>query len=89
MRQMKQMKLSCVKASIYYHRWATLLFKSFTNISRKIAIFATSKRSDWCSTNGKPCSVLGETKKKNCFADIRGFYVALGGGNNNIVITYA
>ena len=29
-----------------------------------------------------------ETRKKNSFADIRGFYVGSGGQNNNINITY-
>ena len=29
-----------------------------------------------------------KTKKKSCFADIEGFYVGLGGWNNNINITF-
>ena len=35
--------------------------------------------------NKKP---YDKTKKKSCFADIEGFYVGLGGWNNNINITF-
>lgn len=31
---------------------------------------------------------FGETKKKSCFADMRGFYVGSGDRNNDINITY-
>ena len=53
-----QMEPSWLKSSIYDLRWVTFLFKIFSNISRKIATFATSKWSDWCSANGNPFSLF-------------------------------
>ena len=53
-----QMEPSWLKSSIYDLRWVAFLFKIFTNIPRKIASFASSKRSDWCHANGNPFSLF-------------------------------
>ena len=33
-------------------------------------------------------NAIWRNQEKDCFADIRGFYVGLGGQNNNVNITY-